>query len=144
MVKPYYDHAGIQIWHGDCREILPGLPLVDLVLTDPPYNAGIDYGEHDDSKTWEHHVLWLKDIIVLCENVSSGLVLVFQSVRGLIEMCAIHPPRWVSVWNKPMAFSHRVGGSPWLPHWEPCLAYGKAWGEGGARTILFSGRRIYF
>ena len=40
-MKPYYDHAGITIYHGDCREILPSLPPVDLVLTDPPY--GIDY-----------------------------------------------------------------------------------------------------
>lgn len=38
-VKPYYadDKAGIYIIHGDCREILPQLPKVDLVLTDPPY-----------------------------------------------------------------------------------------------------------
>ncbi len=39
-MKPYYDHAGIQIFHGDCREILPHLPKVDLLLTDPPYGAG--------------------------------------------------------------------------------------------------------
>ncbi len=37
IVKPYYDHGGITIYHGDCREILPTLPKVDLVLTDPPY-----------------------------------------------------------------------------------------------------------
>ena len=37
LIKPYYEHAGITIYHGDCREILPGLPKVDLVLTDPPY-----------------------------------------------------------------------------------------------------------
>ncbi len=36
-MKPYYDHDGITIYHGDCREILPHLPKVDLVLTDPPY-----------------------------------------------------------------------------------------------------------
>ena len=41
-MKPYYDHDGITIYHGDCREILPGLAKVDLVLTDPPY--GIDAG----------------------------------------------------------------------------------------------------
>lgn len=40
-MKPYYEHAGITIYHGDCREILPSLPGVDLVLTDPPY--GIDF-----------------------------------------------------------------------------------------------------
>lgn len=37
-MKPYYDDGkGIVIYHGDCREILPTLPKVDLVLTDPPY-----------------------------------------------------------------------------------------------------------
>lgn len=37
MIKPVYEHAGITIYCGDCREILPQLPKVDLVLTDPPY-----------------------------------------------------------------------------------------------------------
>jgi site-specific DNA-methyltransferase (adenine-specific) len=37
-VKPYYEHGGITIYHGDCREVLPTLPPCDLVLTDPPYN----------------------------------------------------------------------------------------------------------
>ena len=26
--------------HGDCREVLPGLPQFDLILTDPPYGIG--------------------------------------------------------------------------------------------------------
>lgn len=41
ITKPYYEHAGITIYHGDCRKILPTLAPVDLVLTDPPY--GLDY-----------------------------------------------------------------------------------------------------
>ena len=36
-MKPYYEHAGITIYHGYCREVLPRLEPVDLVLTDPPY-----------------------------------------------------------------------------------------------------------
>lgn len=39
--KPYYQDDAVTIYHGDCRDILPSLPRVDLVLTDPPY--GIDY-----------------------------------------------------------------------------------------------------
>lgn len=36
---PYYEHAGITIYHGDCRDVLPLLDKasIDLVLTDPPY-----------------------------------------------------------------------------------------------------------
>lgn len=45
-VRPYYDHGGIRIYLGDCREILPTLVLgsapekFDLLLTDPPYGMG--------------------------------------------------------------------------------------------------------
>lgn len=38
-MKPYYDEAGITIYHGDCREVLPSL-AVGLLLTDPPYGIG--------------------------------------------------------------------------------------------------------
>ena len=40
-MTPYYEHAGLTIYHGDCRDILPLLPKVDLVLTDPPYGVPI-------------------------------------------------------------------------------------------------------
>ena len=33
------------LYLGDCREILPTLPKVDLVLTDPPYGIGADKGK---------------------------------------------------------------------------------------------------
>ena len=36
---PYYQHAGVTVYHGDCLDVLPQLPdnSVDLILTDPPY-----------------------------------------------------------------------------------------------------------
>lgn len=37
-MKPYYQDDSCTIYHGDCREILPSLPKVDLVLTDPPFS----------------------------------------------------------------------------------------------------------
>lgn len=52
LPKPYYDHGGIQIFHGDCREILPLLGTFDLLLTDPPYGINLD-----TSARWP----WLKD-----------------------------------------------------------------------------------
>lgn len=39
-MKPYYQHGGITIYHGDARDVLPELEPVDLVLTDPPYSSG--------------------------------------------------------------------------------------------------------
>lgn len=42
MIAPYYSEVGIEIYHGDCREVLLSLPKVDLVLTDPPYGGKYD------------------------------------------------------------------------------------------------------
>ena len=38
-MTPYYEHAGIAIYHGDCREILPTLPGPYVLVTDPPYGV---------------------------------------------------------------------------------------------------------
>jgi len=47
-VKPYYEHGGITIYHGDCREVLPELPVVpSLVVADPPFSIPVKY---QDSK----------------------------------------------------------------------------------------------
>ena len=54
-----------ELWHGDCREILPLLPQSDLILTDPPY--GIDYGnaggfaESSGWKNWRGTAEWDKE-----------------------------------------------------------------------------------
>jgi site-specific DNA-methyltransferase (adenine-specific) len=38
-MKPYYEHAGITIYHGDCREVMFEEldDAVGMVITDPPY-----------------------------------------------------------------------------------------------------------
>ena len=48
-MKPYYDHAGITIYHGDCREILLHVKA-DVVVTDPPYGMPVDCGKFIRSK----------------------------------------------------------------------------------------------
>jgi len=42
-MTPYYEHAGITIYHGDCREILPMIQA-DVLVCDPPY--GVNLGNH--------------------------------------------------------------------------------------------------
>jgi site-specific DNA-methyltransferase (adenine-specific) len=41
LPKPYFEDESVTIYHGDCRELLPLMPKVDLVLTDPPYGIGL-------------------------------------------------------------------------------------------------------
>jgi len=49
-MKPYYQHAGITIYHGDCREVLPSLDA-GMVLTSPPYGGMRQY-EGIQSEEW--------------------------------------------------------------------------------------------
>lgn len=37
-MRPYYEHGGIAIYHGDCREMLSAIHA-DCVITDPPYGT---------------------------------------------------------------------------------------------------------
>jgi len=46
-MKPYYSHAGITIYHGDCRDFPPG-DYFDVVVTDPPF--GVLLGEVDNGQ----------------------------------------------------------------------------------------------
>ncbi len=54
-MKPYYEHAGVTLYHGDAREVLASLPttrgrtcagpegdlVADAFVTDPPYGVGL-------------------------------------------------------------------------------------------------------
>lgn len=49
---PYYQDDAVTIYHGDCREIVPGLGRFDLLLTDPPYGLGDRW---QGAGSWQHH-----------------------------------------------------------------------------------------
>ena len=38
-MKPYYERAGVRLYHGDAREVLPALEERGVVIFDPPYSA---------------------------------------------------------------------------------------------------------
>jgi DNA modification methylase len=49
---------GVTVYNADCREVLPSLPKVDAVVTDPPYGIGKDgqkrtTGSHGGRKAYE-------------------------------------------------------------------------------------------
>lgn len=48
-MKPYYEHGGITIYHGDCREVLPGLEAVGTICTDPVWpGASVELAGRED------------------------------------------------------------------------------------------------
>jgi DNA modification methylase len=52
MGEIYYQDEWATIYHGDCREVLPTLEPVDLLLTDPPYGVNADRDRKSQKHGW--------------------------------------------------------------------------------------------
>ncbi len=125
MSKPYYKDSSVTIYHGDCREILPALPIADLVITDPPYNVGVNYGKSvDDNKSRAAFISWVREWFPICRN--SKTVLITGQAR-LPDYALIEPWIWLLCWFKPasMGYSAATG----VCNWEPIAV----WGERGRK-----------
>ena len=42
-MTPYYQDSLVTIYHGDCRDVLPGLGF-DVICSDPPYGMAYEHG----------------------------------------------------------------------------------------------------
>ncbi|KKL80952.1 hypothetical protein LCGC14_1999630 [marine sediment metagenome] len=89
MTLPYYQDSYVTIYLGDCREILPELPKVDLVLTDPPYGT--------TACSW--------DTIIPLDTIW-GLVLPLAGQGTPIIFTASQPFSSALVMSKPKLFRH--------------------------------------
>jgi site-specific DNA-methyltransferase (adenine-specific) len=101
-LKPYYEEEGITIYHGDCREILPQLEPVDLVLTDPPYGTGWvrgggavgEFSAKHERPEWD---VFSMDWLAL---VKTKRLAIFTPVSRLEETCNAIPRRSVIYYRK--------------------------------------------
>lgn len=113
LPTPYYEQDGITIYHGDCREILPYLPKVDLVLTDPPYNVGLNYSNGDNRKDYKE---WCNDWFLKLPSDNKAISC------GIANINVWPKPTWVLCWHKPASMGRCIVG---FNNWEPILFYGK-------------------
>lgn len=114
-MQPYYEHAGITIYHGDCREILSSVSA-EIALTDPPYNVGLDYCDGDRR---EDYLEWCEEWFFKCPRPT-----VFTcGSMNLAMWHAIETPLWTCAWVKTNQNSFNRLGGPNM--WEPVLVYGK-------------------
>jgi site-specific DNA-methyltransferase (adenine-specific) len=97
---------------GDCLEILPTLPKVDAVITDPPYGVGKNYGKHDDKSLLS--LEWLE----ICRQLAPVMV-----TPGYVNTFSYPKPdavliRFDKTAQSPCAIA-------WMNKWEPVFVYGK-------------------
>jgi len=129
-IKPYYQDSHCQIFNCDCRDILPELPKVDLCLTDPPYNVGINYGEHDDKMNDLEWFSWASDWFKKCREISETVVIAGQS--RLPFYAEIERWKWLLCWYKPAAMGRSPVG---FCNWEPMAMWGKGTNSGNDVVI---------
>ena len=147
-MKPYYEHAGITIYHGDCREILPSV-TADVLVTDPPY--GMNLGKHggaSDTRTRELRRGAYASFDDTPENylavIVPAVVLALTRVeRGAVFGCA--PSIWMLPAPAALGAVHipaANGHSPWgFQNLAPVLLYGGAPDLNlGARNTVWKAR----
>lgn len=100
-MEPYYSHAGIEIYHGDCREVLPKFTdgEFDLVLTDPPFGVrDEDWDDMTERQFLRFSMAWLAE----AARVGDSLVSFFASRTRFPDLCKmIYPSVRQLIWHKP-------------------------------------------
>ena len=129
LPAPYYQDEATTLYCADCRDILPLLPKVDLVLTDPPY--GVDGGRGGDSKKHgkakysadfidneKYMVGTIIPTIPICRMISNRMII----TPGKRYMSLYPPPDDIGCFWTPAASNH----GPWgFSTFNPILYYGK-------------------
>ena len=75
----------IRIYQGDVLNLLKDIApnTVDLIIADPPYNLGKDYGNNHDLKGFDEYIEFSRDWLKLAHAVlkPTGTIYVFMGVR---------------------------------------------------------------
>ena len=58
---------------------------VDVIITSPPYNLGIEYGQYYDNKPRESYLDWIEQVVILCKKVLSNEGSFFLNVGGSLK-----------------------------------------------------------
>lgn len=112
---------------GDNLEIMKGIPTgsIDLILTDPPYNAK-NIGKYHKVYEGQAMVLAKQEYVEFCKNWFGMAIAICPNIvftPGIANVWNYPPAKWIMCWSKPSAVSfNRFGG---FNCWEPILAYGK-------------------
>ena len=129
LPKPYYEDTehGIVIYHADCRDILPHLPRVDLLLTDPPYGIAFQSSHKVATTT----ASWVGTQIQNDESTAArdeALCLVDEwCCFGTHKAPFPEAYRFLAVWDKGPASGMGDLSIPFKPSFELVFCSGEKW-----------------
>lgn len=144
-LTPYYSHAGITIYHGDCLEILPHWARnqrfvsrstihrsvdVDVIITDPPYGVGLGVDNNQNGDSSHLHKAGYCTYEDTYENFVDGIVPRLNLALQICPRAAIFTGPHIHEQAKPNA----IGGI-----WHPAATGRTAWGSKNFLPILFYG-----
>ena len=123
----FHEESGITLYCGDCREVLPLLEpeSAGLVLADPPYNVGKDYGTHDDDMGAAEYQSWLVEVLTGCATVATDPVVFFPGTRNVwavaevLDKTPLRPHRMLG-WHRREFAGDKWTGGPAMS-WEPII-----------------------
>ena len=124
-MNPYFDNGLVTLYHADARDVLPELPKVGLVLTDPPYainsgrgewnaTAAVAIGLHEAAKKLP------REGALLAFSTTSGRGI--EYTQGAIG--GILPFNRLLIWSKTGGRSRAL--SPWRWDSVAIMAFGRA------------------
>jgi DNA modification methylase len=135
-VKPYYQDEAVTIYHGDCREIIPQLPLVGSVITDPPYGIAYESGWSPETRDHANSIVGddtteLRDFVLnrFAKDVATAC---FATPRCVPPF----PPVATLVWDKGEAAGMGNLAIPWKPNWEGIWIFGEGWSGHRGSSVL--------
>jgi site-specific DNA-methyltransferase (adenine-specific) len=145
-MKPYYEEAGITIYCGNCLELLPHIPAVDVVITDPPYGRVTHLGARSSRSLDKSPINF--DSITDDELVEIARVLIGKASRWVLMTCEWrHAARLeaeqeslvrLGIWVKPNGAPQFTGDRPGTG-WEAVAILHrdgkKQWNGGGRHAV---------
>lgn len=103
-MKPYYSDDAVTLYHGDCRDVLPLLPMADFLFTDPPYDIVAAGGGIGAKREYLANIVGFTDggfdVALLRPFPNWAVFCAKKQLPALLN--EVGDRRWMLVtWNKP-------------------------------------------